>query len=513
MQTLRALGSWIDRHATVLMAIATGLAAAAFGVVGIIHHLGLRTQLHDLGHMEQSIWDVVHGYWSMPNSDPIPYQSRFFVHANVIFYLLAPLYALLPSPLTLLLLGALAVASAGFLLYLFASHVLGNRVIALGFGVAYLLNPLVQEAVLFDFRADLLAYPLSILVIFAALKRRWPAYWVATILLLSVKEDMAFLVAAIGIFLLCRKQWWHGGVTVAVGILYWVALGAIGDLLGVTLSGNAMARFAYLGDGPGSMAVTAITNPSMVFDVLAKRMPYVAYVVLQGGFLAIFSPAALLPVLPNLLQNVLDASGFQARLIGTYHSGIVMTLLALAAVQGAGTVRRRWPHIFPWIFCLFLFQAVVFSAAFGPLPYSVTTDAVDLRIGHDRAAFERMKAFIPPDASLATQNNLGAHFAARRDIFEYPTGMDRAEYVLFHIQDPTNGSFHRFRKNARMLLDSYSLNLRYGTRVQHAFENPNFGLVAQESSFYLFKRGAPRDANAAAWETAKLELQQLAPVL
>jgi hypothetical protein len=47
----------------------------------------------------------------------------------------------------------------------------------------------------------------------------------------------------------------------------------------------------------------------------------------------------------------------------------------------------------------------------------------------DRAAYALMRR-IPGDAAVSANERLGPHLATRRQIFIYPTGLGRAEYVL-----------------------------------------------------------------------------------
>jgi uncharacterized membrane protein len=63
-------------------------------------HEGLRTQMDDLGNMAQALWGASRGDWLMTQSNDLDgvLRSRLGVHTNLIFWALAPLYALHPDP-------------------------------------------------------------------------------------------------------------------------------------------------------------------------------------------------------------------------------------------------------------------------------------------------------------------------------------------------------------------------------------------------------------------------------
>ncbi len=510
---MRPLIRWIDKHAAVIMAAIAALYLVYAGALSAMDHFGLRTQLSDLGHMEQAIWQITQGDPAMTQSDPALNLPRMRVHANVIFYLIAPFYALFPSPVTLLLLGTAAVASAGFLFFLLARHVLNSHSLALLFGVAFLANPLVQEANLYDFHPIVLAFPLFLAVLLFQEKRQWAGYWLALLLLLSVKETLLPVAAAIGVYVTIRSSKKHGLITILAAATYFFALSELLPLATGFPVAELQPRFDYLGATPKEALVKALTSPGELLGVVLPRdkLTYLAYLAPQGSFLAVLSPLAALWALPPIAFNLLDLLGFQVRITGAYHSGLVITAAYAAALYGLRFVSRRRPGWSRGLIGLFVLQAAAISLVMSPTPYGLLSSWRDFRLNHDYDKFADIATLIPPRAALSTQNGPAAHLAARDIVVKYPHNTQAVDYILLHVHDPTNcnnGMF--FADSPSVAFPSWTGKYKKET-LDPAFAENDFGVLAYRPPWYLFKRGHNRQLNAKAYEKAMKDLRRYPP--
>lgn len=504
---------WIDKHAALIMIIAAVIYFAYVGILSILDHYGLRTQLSDLGHMEQSIWQITQGNLTMPLSDPRLATSRFAQHANVIFYAIAPLYVIFPSPLTLLLLGTAAVAVAGVLIFYLARHILKNNLLALLFGAALLVNPLVQETNLYDFHPEILALPLFLATILFQEKRQWTGYWISIVLLMTVKEDMPLLAIMIGLYVTVRSSRNQGLLTISSAILYWLTLQHVVPYF-VDAPSNQFTwdRFKYLGDTPLEAIITLIKNPLIIPALLSQptKAQYLLYIFLQGGFLALISPLAALWALPNIAQNILDYSGFQSRLTSVYYSGIVIAAMYAAAIYGLAAVKHH-PRLTKALLTLFILQATALSLAMSPTPYSLLSSWPDFRINYRRQDFLAVTSHLPPHASLATQNGPAAHLAARDTIVKYPFHTAAVDYILLNVHDPTNcfnGLFFADSPSAAFPRQTVKYEK---TIINQAFAEPDFGILYYLPPWYLFKRGQDKTLNDEAYQSALRDVHQYPP--
>ncbi|GAB3880990.1 hypothetical protein GCM10029964_036300 [Kibdelosporangium lantanae] len=192
-----------------------------YAMLSITNHLGLRTTGFDLGIFEQAVRGYAH--LRAPVSElKGPGYVLLGDHFHPILALLAPLYRLFPSPITLLvaqavLIGVSAVPVARLALGRF------GVVTGVAITVAYGLSWGLQTAADFDFHEVVFAVPLMAFAIECLLGERWRAAvcWAAPLVL--VKEDLPITLAAIGVYLVLKGQrrlgLWVFGLSLAAFVL------------------------------------------------------------------------------------------------------------------------------------------------------------------------------------------------------------------------------------------------------------------------------------------------------
>lgn len=503
--------SWLDRNAHTFMIASAVAFTLLFSALGILNHWGLRTQLNDLGHIEQALWSLTQGHLSMPVSDPA-FESRFVMHSNIILYLVAPLYALLPFSETLLILSALAGAAAGYLLYRLARQILQNQPIALMLGLALLLNPLVQSLVLYDFHVDVLALPLVLLALLFMEKQQPRAFFVTIFLLLTVKEDMPLLVLFLSPFIWKRWSFQIGFGAAVMALTYWIVIsGGQEMVLGTTLGSHTFTRFKEFGDTPTEAILYLVTHPwvAVITILTPKKLIYLLMIFLQGGYLAIFSPLFALAAIPNIAQNVLDATNFQSNFTFVYYSGIVITMLYAGVVYSLRKRDGRWGPCITAGLVFFPLQVLAFTYLLSPAPYSQRMYWSDYAAVTDSAALQRILDQIPPDAGVMTHNNLGAHLTQRDVVVQKMKFLDKTDYAVFSVRIPHPRYEPLFFLNPGMRLGGSASSM--SNTMQTMFDNQDFGVVDfdPEEALYLFKRGQPRTKNASAKEAFQANLADL----
>ena len=508
-RVLKRCAVFVEQHALWIMLAAAASYVVFFSVLGILDHWGLRTLYNDLGYAEQSLAQIAAGHPTLPRpGGPAFGDPRLAKHANFAFFAVAPLYVLFPFAETLLILASAAVAAAAVALFFLARHVLKRGAWGLLFGLALLINPLVQETNLFDFHVEVLALPFFLWAAYALERKRWGWYWLAVLLLLSVKEEMPFLVATWGIFVTVRHSRRHGLLTIGVAILSFLGIAWMMSHLGKGVGEDFPLRFGYLGGSVPDMLWTLLSDPGQTFHVILhpSKVKYLQYLGIQALPLGIFAPLALLAALPHACINLLDALNFQSRLTDVYYSGIIIAVAYAAGVYGLRRLRQLPRPVANIGVTLFAAQAVVIAVLMAPNPLSRHAEWRDFAILHDTGIFRSMLQAIPPGAVVMTQNNLGAHLARENIVIFTGKNMSRAKYMFFHIQLP----FARRRPRSSspyMILGSKTTT--YRRDVLAAFDRPDFGVVSYGSAFYLLKRNHPRALNAQAKAQAQRELDNL----
>jgi uncharacterized membrane protein len=278
-------------------------------------------------------------------------------HWSPVLALLAPLYWIHDSPVTLLIAQGVLFALAIPPLWAYTRRQLGPGA---GYLVclAYALSLPVMEAVIFDFHEVAFVPVLTAVMVerFDAGKR-WHGV-LAAVALLLVKEDMGLLVAGFGGYLLLtrrRPELWTGLAFIVGGV---AATWAATHLLIPAFGGSAGFYWAYgqFGSTLGSALLNVLTHPLHALHVFVT--PWVKARTMIGllamfGFLPLASPMVI-AALPLLAERML-ASGYplwwQAKF--QYDAFLVM-ILCCAAVDGAARLQRHWPQrwdgwlTYPW---------------------------------------------------------------------------------------------------------------------------------------------------------------------
>ncbi|MEU8548681.1 DUF2079 domain-containing protein [Streptomyces roseoverticillatus] len=175
-----------------------------YTALSLCRHRRMLTMSWDLGIFEQAIRGYAH--LQAPIADlKGPGTNILGDHFSPVTALLAPLYRLFPSPVTLLVAQAVLFALSAIPVARLAAGLLGRKR-GLAIGIAYGLSWGVQRAVDFDFHEIAFAMPLLAFSLEAVVRGRWrAAVWWAVPLVL-VKEDLGITAAAIGVIILIRLR-------------------------------------------------------------------------------------------------------------------------------------------------------------------------------------------------------------------------------------------------------------------------------------------------------------------
>src|SRR5262249_27061268 len=149
--------------------------AAMFATVRA-DYLDYRLGRFDLGNMTQAIWSTAHGRLLESNSisgDPV---SRLGSHVDPILALLAPLWLLFPSGLTLAAVQVVAVSLGALPVFWLARKHLDSASLAVVLAISYLLYPWLAWTTLDAIHPVTLAIPLLLFGIwFLDIDRLGPA--------------------------------------------------------------------------------------------------------------------------------------------------------------------------------------------------------------------------------------------------------------------------------------------------------------------------------------------------
>lgn len=389
----------------------------------IQQHYSLQTRAFDLGIMENVFWNSAHGDLFATSLEVG--GNHLGVHTSFIFLPFFLLYALFPATETLLILQTVVIALAAWPLFLLARSLLGNEFQALLISGIYLFHPAVSGANFYDFH-ELAFVPVLLFSVFYFLRTdKSTPFWLMVVLLLSVKEDMAFIVILIGVV---TGMTGHRRRGVAL-----ITLGAAGYLVlqNLVISHFAGGHHDYswyytdiipAGEGPFGLITTLVVNPlfALKFVFSWQKVLFLFQLLAPVGFLCLLNlPGGIL--LSYGLASSLLASRQPLHELGFQYSLTIIACMfigMLFQLESWSPGRRA--------------RALVFAACLAFITsyhYGMVYPRHNFRGGFSRVDFSFSKAdeekhrevvefagIIPDDASVTASETLVPHVARRRQV-------------------------------------------------------------------------------------------------
>lgn len=461
-----------------------------------------------------------------------PSGSYWGAHFSATLLVFLPVFALAPSPITLLVLKSLLLAGSVPALWLVArTHIESDRIAGL-LVASYALNPFLWSAWIFDFQEQALLPVLVFGAFYAYATDRYRLFVGLFALVLLTNEFMVLIMggALLGLFVAAyragRVQAGLGGgddasiglagtyratrsrgrvpgelrvfavaglLLVAVKLLAGLVIARFSQFTGIPASSIALPiRELFVGHrvGMGELLLTVLGNPAVIVDAAtidpAQKVLYFVAFLAPVLFLALYDEIAVGALLPFL--------GFAWFLSGRpiyYQFGAHYPLYLLPFVYiGAARVIGRYsvPSSLPGggrfrrlltrLFVLILVLNVVGGVSLG-----VERQAVPATDDHTQTLSAAIES-IPEDASLVTQNNIYPHVATRPhatyvtrpgmfDRYQDAYGTVSPEYVLYDRQ-----------LNSRSVDWSHAVRVAFGDRLSE-----EYGLYRYEDGIYVYKRG------------------------
>lgn len=474
---LRSLSSFykflLDRKTEVALVIAVIMYASFFSYITVMKHLSFQSTVMDLGLFDQVFWTTLHGdffYTSMEGG-----HCHFAHHNSPILFAVLPLYLLFPHPETLLVLQSILLALGAVPLYLLARDEIGKTG-ALVISCAYLLYPPLHGVNLFDFH-ELAFAPVILFTCFYFLMKGRINYFLAfSILALMIKEDIALVVAMMGVYGLWQKKYpdAHGRYKL-YGLIGLTTIWVLVSLFVVVPYFSASGSYPYysrydLGDPVG-----------MLFSNLPQKLAYLAGMLIPIALLPLASPSIFLIAVPSILEIILQSHPY-VYTADLHHCSAFIPVFFVAAVFGikrlackpesqtkkpkkriSSSPKSESVHSRLTLVLLLLMAFSIGAFLINSQASPISMGHRDYTITQHHEYLNAAIAMIPPDASVSTQNDIGAHLMHRHEV--YLSFVDGVDYVLADVTLP-------------WILDP----------KLHEQDYSGYELIYQEDGVFLFKR-------------------------
>ena len=265
-------------------------------------------------------------------------------HSSLVMFLVAPLYAIARSPVTLLLVQTVALALGALPVYWLARRKLPGAGVPIALAAAYLLQPALGYTNLFEFHPEVLSTSALLWAFYGLVenKTRWMV--IASALALLGKEDVALAVLGMAFYALSLRRSRDAAILAGLAAASLIVSFAI---LKPGLGGTANAQYETLyarwGDTmaevvlnllrhPGQALAAFWDTPGDAFDTAVKQNYYLV-MLLPWAFLPLFSPRTL--AIPALVLGLHFLSWrFHQHTIVFQYTALITPFVTAAAVAG-----------------------------------------------------------------------------------------------------------------------------------------------------------------------------------
>lgn len=428
----------VRRIASLLLLLIALTAGTLLAIMAQRHH-AFHTNAFDLGIFTQLFWNLSHGNGLECSLRGLP--NMLAEHASPAWWLLAPVQRIAPGAEIMLLLQWLLLMGALWPLILLLRKRLPLMGVLLVAAAWTLYAPLHWFA-LFDVHEHALTPLLTFALVHQWEERRWRPVALLALLLLGVKEEMGIIVAALGLMLaLTDRPARTPALLLMLAGAGWIAAYTL--LIHPTLREEGVYffvhRYAWLGDSPGAVIQTLLTNPGRWLPRFAEPRPwlFLGLLLLPLGGLPLRGLRWLLVMLPTFGYSVLSDEPLQTSIYAQY-TGPWMPFLFLALREALQRPSPAWLAGMrgAWIACCCAFLT---GLVLSPLPWG----RPDLRQRLTPRPWDAtvrqwiVEGTLPADASVSAVSRYTPHLAARPELTLFPNLIWREgvmEFVLLDLQ-------------------------------------------------------------------------------
>ena len=487
----------ITNNALIAVLLGIILYVVLLSGASILRYKVFRASAFDMAIEIQNIWNTSHGRLLEDSINLGFIIPRFWVaHWEFIFIPLAGLFRLFPSPLTILIVQTIVLASGAIPIYWLAKDKLKNHFAAVCFAYAYLLYPAMQNANLADVHGLTFVTPMLLFAFYFLQKRNLKLFSLFAFLSLLCREDASLILFMFGlysIFVLKEKKL---GVAVSGISIFWFL---------VFLKRTAIRSMIGLPPIPVPQGITGhwdhlkavFDNPFYIVDHLAKKynIRYFINLFAPVGFLSLLSPLTLILAAPTFSINLLS-DWVYAHDIQHQYTSTITPIIFISTIYGLKNVSSLIEKKFSvQTNKVRLLKTIIhYCVPIGVVALSVTFcvfksnvfKVYSLKVTEHHKTIDKVISLIPTEASLCAETHLAPHAAMRRELYVFPQHMNKVDFVLY---DFNARQVRLWTKPGFGLQPSFPVN----SYIRQLLSDRDYGILHYEDGVILFKRGFDYD--------------------
>ncbi|MEI6532583.1 MAG: DUF2079 domain-containing protein [Candidatus Roizmanbacteria bacterium] len=443
----------------------------------------------DLGIMHQAVYNSYRALQTgdfsrmleITNPEGSQQFIRMAIHGDIILALLSPFYFIFSGPQMLLFIQTVALAIGAWAVYritilVFPEHV-HKHILALVFGISYLLYTPMQRANIFDFHAVTLATPLLLFMYLYWIEKKFIPMIICVVLSLITKEQTALTIAFFALYIIAKNaivNRGYVGIThfrfgkinknwkkvilnqkfpflLFLGCITWFIL-VMTVIIPQARGGShfAISYYGDYGDNTTSVFIGMLKNPVSVIFTFFKNDPlrYVWFLMGPLCFFSFFAPLQLLIIIPEFAINMLSGSANMRNIIFHY-TAVLQPFIFISTIYGARNLYlllKRSKYNFVNIYGLniiigmLMVSTIFFSITKSPLPYSFEHDdsATSESPIAKNSLLYWMNELQDETIKISSTGKLGPYFSSRRYFYIFSSRYELADYVIIYKTELEN---------------------------------------------------------------------------
>jgi len=337
-----------------------------FGYLSFLKYQSFGYQDFDLAVYGQALWNILHGsiYSSILGIDFLGN------HAGFIVFLIAPVYFVFRSPLTLLLIQSISLGIAAYPIYLIAKKEL-NRDIGLAIVFIYLIYPVLGYVNLFEFHPQTLAIPFLILTYYYFEKENFKMFVIFMSLSLICQENISLIIALFGIYAFFIKKdikWLLTPFLIGIAWFYIMVFKIIPyfnkDII------DFISIYNHIGSSLPEALGSIILHPIKIIKIMFKwqKIVYLLQIFLPVSFLPLFDLRIFI-IAPIFVQHLLSLRPSEYN-INTHYAAELIPFIFISTIYGIKRIlsfdRLKTGAIRRFFILFILVTGVVSSVCLGP---------------------------------------------------------------------------------------------------------------------------------------------------
>ncbi len=449
-----------------------------FTIVGIIVSINRYFQYEvyhiDFGQYDQAIWQVAHFRAPMVDHFVHGYINVFADHFTPSVFILSPLYWITSSPLTILYAQAIAVGLSGYVLYLVGNVLLKNKFLSLVILICYFMFVGLQNAVITEFH-ELTVMSLFLMLIFwAFVREKRLLYFLFLILTLGFKEVTFLLGIGIGLCIFFLNKRWRKEA------VFTILISALWGFLAMRI---VMPYFSAGGYLYAQNIPESLWEKMVAFVDEPQKRRTLFYSFFSFGFLPIFSPEFWAMMAQDYAGRFVPKYFATRWGLGMHYNAESAVILALSSVYSFRWLlqKKRVVPLKYLIGFILIFLAIFLNRFVLNGPFNLVYNKVFYEDSGKFGFLDVMIKKIPPNATVATHNNLAAHLTHNRVWLLRGSYADqRPDYILLDKRSGQSPNNYLGSVNSDFpTLDLLALKI---------VADPKYEIIYQTEDQYILKR-------------------------